>query len=58
MVVGGGLIPTLISAFGDAGRFHTGFTLMGFVSMASTGFLLMVRSQDRGTQGQGGKRQV
>lgn len=47
MVVGAGLIPTMISVFGDAGRFHTGFTITGILSMSCTAFLFMVRAQDK-----------
>jgi NNP family nitrate/nitrite transporter-like MFS transporter len=43
MLVGAGVIPTVIGAFGDAGRFHTAFTLAGALTMASTLLLWRVR---------------
>lgn len=43
MVVGAGLIPTMISAFGDAGRFHTGFVITGAAGIVCTAFLILIR---------------
>ena len=39
IVVGGGLLPTMIGLFADAGRFHTGFALLGLLITTSAVFL-------------------
>ena len=49
MLMGGGAIPTLIGAFGDAGRFHTAFTILGLAAMASTILLLRIPLADTET---------
>ncbi len=41
MVIGGGVLPTLIGAFGDAGMFAAGFLLTGGLIMSSTLFLFL-----------------
>jgi NNP family nitrate/nitrite transporter-like MFS transporter len=43
MLIGAGIMPTAIGAFGDAGRFHAGFTLAGVLMVAGTGLLARVR---------------
>jgi NNP family nitrate/nitrite transporter-like MFS transporter len=46
MLIGGGVLPTLIGAFGDAGMFYAGFVLTGALTLASTGLLARVRLAD------------
>lgn len=36
MLIGGGVIPTVIGAFGDAHMFHAGFVILGGIVAAST----------------------
>ncbi|UCG37959.1 MAG: MFS transporter [bacterium] len=38
-IMGGGVLPTLIGAFGDAGMFSAGFVLWGVVTLASFGLV-------------------
>jgi len=43
MLVGGGALPTVIGAFGDAHKFYAGFVLLGVIVTACTGLVLLVR---------------
>lgn len=48
MLVGSGVLPTMIGAFGDARMFHVGFTLTGLIVTASTALLWFVRLPETG----------
>ncbi len=50
MLLGGGGIPTLIGAFGDAGMFYAGFILTGILAAASAGLIGLAWSVDNGDE--------
>ncbi|MCJ7499321.1 MFS transporter [bacterium] len=51
MLLGGGMLPMVIGAFGDAGMFPTGFVLWGVVTFASFGMVrYTLRQGENSTQ--------
>jgi NNP family nitrate/nitrite transporter-like MFS transporter len=46
MLVGGGLLPTVIGAFGDAHMFYAGFVLLGTIVAASTVLIVLIKAPE------------